>query len=504
MRAILVSLILPVVFAAGCQTPVKTKTTLARNELAHWLQRAAKADQNQNPAALRLATGKVAESWRENPAASTAPYRLEIKSAALETKDPLYFDAYQPADTCNVRSLNARHTRDGIGAPLVGHKEPNPADPHSKYYPEQGINRAITAVLTFNHARQRATLTFYDPSKSTDVGGQPVAADYSAPLSNALGDVRKLRRLGLVGLFRSDLPELEAGFTLTQPYDPNKTPLIFVHGLLSSHIAWRNLANDLTADPAIRKRYQIWFYHYPTGNPVLLSAAVFRKNLEKLRHDLDPDGSDPAMQHTVIIAHSMGGLLTKTLITDSGEKVWKRVFTISASELKVDPQQHKLIVGSFHWHARRDVKRVIFIAVPHRGSKLATSFIGRFAQRIIRMPEILLNLSLTLVSLDAEALTEESAAALNNLHLTSIQNLSPDDKMVRLLDTLPTAPWVRRHSIIGNRGRGGPLDESSDGVVPYTSSHLDGVDSELIVPGDHGAYKTPEAVAEIKRILQLP
>ena len=62
---------------------------------------------------------------------------------------------------------------------------------------------------------------------------------------------------------------------------------------------------------------------------------------------------------------------------------------------------------------------------------------------------------------------------------------------------------VPYHSIIGNRGKPGPLAESSDGVVPYWSSHLDGAQSEVIVPGPHGACQLPQTIAELDRILRL-
>ena len=45
---------------------------------------------------------------------------------------------------------------------------------------------------------------------------------------------------------------------------------------------------------------------------------------------------------------------------------------------------------------------------------------------------------------------------------------------------------VPYHSIIGNRGKPGPLAESTDGVVPYWSSHLDGAKSELLFPARTG------------------
>lgn len=49
-----------------------------------------------------------------------------------------------------------------------------------------------------------------------------------------------------------------------------------------------------------------------------------------------------------------------------------------------------------------------------------------------------------------------------------------------------------------------PLERTSDTVVPYWSSHLDGAVSETIVPAPHTTiFEHPEAIAEIKRILQF-
>ncbi|TLD71560.1 hypothetical protein FEM03_05295 [Phragmitibacter flavus] len=506
MRSTLPFLLFALFLSTACQSTTEKADRPSHRQqaaLAQWLKRAAHADRRNDDEALRRATAKVAELWRENPSAPTGSFKLEVDSGPHKTAHPYYFQHYRPADTSSVSGMNTRYTRDGIGTPLIGIRTFAEDDPLAQYHPEEGIERAVTAVLDFPQPHQ-AKLTFYDPGKTLKVSGQPLAADFTAPLSNALGDPGRMRRLGLIGLLRSDNPNLKAGFLLTQPYDPQKTPLILVHGLLSNQSAWRNVANDLIADPKIRARYQIWFYHYPTGNPVLLSAEVFRRNLNQLRRDLNPSQHDPAMRHSVVIAHSMGGLLSKTLITTTDDKLWKRAFTISTEELRLDAKNRQLLVDSFQWKARPDVKRIIYVAVPHRGSTLATSFPARLIQRLIRLPETLLSVTADLIALDADALTEEALQTVESLSLSSIHNLSPNDPLLHSLNELETAPWVRRHSIIGNRGRKGPLEKSSDGVVPYTSSHLEGVDSEVIVPGDHGAYKTPEALAEIMRILQLP
>jgi hypothetical protein len=69
------------------------------------------------------------------------------------------------------------------------------------------------------------------------------------------------------------------------------------------------------------------------------------------------------------------------------------------------------------------------------------------------------------------------------------------------MNTLTMAKRIPYHSIIGDRGRG-DTPNSSDGVVPYWSSHLDGAESEKIVPSGHAAHRDPQAIAEMVRILK--
>ena len=49
----------------------------------------------------------------------------------------------------------------------------------------------------------------------------------------------------------------------------------------------------------------------------------------------------------------------------------------------------------------------------------------------------------------------------------------------------------------------GAVETSSDGVVPYASSHLDGASSELAVRSGHSACENPDAQREVIRILRL-
>jgi hypothetical protein len=44
---------------------------------------------------------------------------------------------------------------------------------------------------------------------------------------------------------------MEMDIYMIHPYDPNKVPVLFIHGLISSPISWQDLANDLCSDRAL-------------------------------------------------------------------------------------------------------------------------------------------------------------------------------------------------------------------------------------------------------------
>jgi hypothetical protein len=86
----------------------------------------------------------------------------------------------------------------------------------------------------------------------------------------------------------------------------------------------------------------------------------------------------------------------------------------------------------------------------------------------------------------------------------SIDNLSDKDPFIMATENLPISPRVRYHTIVGvYKSNGGPLATSSDGIVPYSSAHLAGADSELAIPSWHSVQETPAAILELRRILRL-
>ena len=83
---------------------------------------------------------------------------------------------------------------------------------------------------------------------------------------------------------------------------------------------------------------------------------------------------------------------------------------------------------------------------------------------------------------------------------TSIDNMNPTNRFILGLSAIPIADGVIAHSIVGVEG-GGPPALGGDGVVKYSSAHIDGVESEKIVHSAHSMQGNPETIQEVKRIL---
>ncbi len=83
---------------------------------------------------------------------------------------------------------------------------------------------------------------------------------------------------------------------------------------------------------------------------------------------------------------------------------------------------------------------------------------------------------------------------------TSIETLDPDSPYLKALLTMK--PGAERDLPLDHRlGAPEGKENTTDGVVPYRSSHIDGVKSELIVQSNHGVQANPYAIMEVHRIL---
>jgi triacylglycerol esterase/lipase EstA (alpha/beta hydrolase family) len=282
------------------------------------------------------------------------------------------------------------------------------------------------------------------------------------------------------------------------PHRPGRIPFVFVHGTASSAGRWADLVNDLLSDPRIRDNFEFWFFSYDTGNPIAYSAARLRQALRAAVARFDPDGKDPAMRQMVLVGHSQGGLLVKMMAIDSGTKLWDNVSSVPLEQFKVSDKTRELLQESLFVEPLPFVRRVIFMCTPQRGSYQAGGRIIHWITRFMKLPGDVLDVGKDALQGNADKLK----IAANTKIPTSIDNMTPTNRFVQTLATIPVAPQVAAHSIIAVKGEG-PPENGNDGIVEYKSAHIDGVESELVVNSGHSAQGNPHTVEEVRRILLL-
>jgi pimeloyl-ACP methyl ester carboxylesterase len=426
------------------------------------------------------------------PAVDSEKFSLTSPRPIDADHDPSRYDLF-PTDSLKIsgKFFKTPTGTIGIGAPLVAVGRSENPDSRQQYELRR-VYAPATAVLQFSG--QKAELKFVDPFQTEKISLNqhvfPLAVDFNAPIAMLIARDRP-ERLGFSRLINPQKYADTARLTRLQPYDPARTPVIFVHGLQETPVSWTAMIESLRNNSWITEHYQFWVYSYPSGYPYPYSAALFRQDLDGV------DRAFPNHKRFVLIGHSMGGMICRLMMTDSGDKIWRDFFSTPPAKTPLAPDARKLAEETLIFNHRRNVERVIFISTPHRGSKLASGGVGRLGAALVRTPRLFKSVFASSKSL----LVADPAARTLKRMPNSVDTLQPNDRFVQAVNKLPITPRIPYHSIMGDRGRG-DTPNSSDGIVPYWSSHLDGAQSELIVNSKHNAQYNPEAIREVERILK--
>lgn len=480
----------------------------------------------------------------------TADRKFVIRTEMRGAWSPDEFDRYEFVSDFDIKTLRNRHTTFGLGVPLVAVRKPRGDDPREKYYPE-GLSYSVTALLrcstgagnpyaTASHSDALSpntstklaahhvadpnllagdnlpasapdetpicVLEFFDPLRANQIklgdDWVPLETDLTTPLAYFLdSDEYRKRDRATEGLLDPDDAQLKRGLYMLEPYDPNRIPVLMVHGLWSSPLTWMDMFNDLRSFPEIRQRYQFWFYLYPSGQPFWLSATQLRSDLFAMRQTFDATGQDRAIDNTVLVGHSMGGLIARMQTIDSGDDFWNILTDQPREKLRGPPDDVNKLVSALDFRPNKSVSRVVTIGTPHRGSTLANSATRWLAGKIIKLPKIAVSTGSRLTRAnpgffrDTRLLTEANA----------VDSLAPDSPIFPVLMRAKKAKHVRFHNIIGVledppllAGRG----HRGDSVVEYASAKMDDVESELVIDANHTSiHMTGKAIFEVRRIL---
>jgi hypothetical protein len=456
-----------------------------------------------------FATGRIFELVEQNGLepwktplrcpGSERVWTLSMKTDARPERNPANFKLL-PADRYDFKGslVMERKLKPGLGAPLIAVSRVPDATKIDPFAQGKHVYYGVTGLIEFKG--NTGTLAYADPlaTETVKLDGRTyeLAADFVAPIALALAELQPEKK-EMKSFMKPDEMVSMTRLARLQPYDASKIPILCIHGLGDSQATWAPLIETLREDPVIRKNYQFWFFAYPTGFPYPLSASILRKDMDKI------NARYPDHKPIVVIGHSMGGMISRTLMTDSGMTLWNAVYDKPPGQMPFSDETRKVLTDALIFQHRPEISRVIFCSPSHRGADLATGFMGRIGSKLIGAPTNLLPENTKALDLAKPTSNGEQINKMPN----SIDFLNPENRFVKTLDTIPLVKGIPYHSVLGDRGKGGNLSRtppvSSDGIVPYWSSHLDGAQSELIVPSDHWTNRDPKGIAEVHRILLL-
>ncbi|MBR5882884.1 MAG: alpha/beta hydrolase [Mailhella sp.] len=447
---------------------------------------------------------------RKESTISISGWKLRVKVNGMEGgRLGILPEAILPASELSFEGLRNQYRRDGLGAEMVAVL---PDSPKKETVWSEMRYPALSAVIDFPGGSleevlriQEADLHIYDPfsTERISIGGShvPLAGNFTSGYglwlaksdfaTQSLGTLFGLEML----LGGGDMLEAPHVY-LMQPYQPQKKTVIMIHGLASSPEAWINVANEIMGDETLSREYQIWQVYYPTSFPIALNNAAIRKAVTQTIHALDPEGKNPASQDILLIGHSMGGILSRLMVSSSGDELWNAMLEKRKLSKEVQEKVKEKMHDYIFFEPLPQVGRAVFIAAPHRGTPFADMSIARFIAGLVTLPVKVVNgIIEPAVTLIAPELKGKKQP------INGIANLSAKDDFIVRSAALPISPSVPFHSIIGNDTPDVPLAESSDGIVPYSSSHLEGAASEKVIPSGHSVQETPQAILEIRRIM---
>ncbi|MFT5699829.1 MAG: pimeloyl-ACP methyl ester carboxylesterase [Desulforhopalus sp.] len=91
-----------------------------------------------------------------------------------------------------------------------------------------------------------------------------------------------------------------------EEYDPQKIPILFIHGATGTPKGWKYFVDNID-----RTRFQPWFFYYPSGARIQGMSHLLLWKLQNLQARYHFD-------QLYITAHSMGGLVARSFIMDYG------------------------------------------------------------------------------------------------------------------------------------------------------------------------------------------
>ena len=468
-----------------------TQTLLARNDLSTPLKAFAIKEHNNSLLSLVKAKPELDSSLLE--ISFTGPENFVLVNDMQVKDDPL-----RPVTFGKV----------GLAAVVKRQNQLNAAD---QFYPLEGIYRPHVIYLENIELnglvlRVKLKVEHIDQPRKATFGANELALKYSPGAAYlALLEAANIDDFSWLGFTNASEAERRRGVFSIGDYSAEKIPLVMIHGLNSDPLIWRFLSMAIFNDKSLNQMFQIWHVYYPSGPPPFYNAMRIRRKLNALLEHL---GNPELKNKAVLIGHSMGGLIAKTLSTNPGFQLWDATFTQRPDKLLQDGAQSKKeeVEDVFIFEPVFADNKVFFLDTPHKGSEIASSTIGLIGSSLVSLPGTFTNLFKDFIDkVGINKLTTAMLPFLRDYGPNSVQVLRPGHPLLETLYHITVQG--RAYSIIGSDGL---LDcqsreecqSISDGVVSYNSADLANVEEKIIVQSSHNSFKSPRAIEFIKQRLK--
>lgn len=181
------------------------------------------------------------------------------------------------------------------------------------FNPDEMVAQTSGAPVQVRKEKVKGDMTFAGPVFTMDLKN-PVRTDLPVKVQatrqdyviNSIDDDFFDPKWGEIGFY-----DTRALFTHTQrfifsleKYNPGKTAVFFVHGVAGTPRDFKYIADGLD-----RKRYQPWFFFYPSGAPLQKLGSFFADVLRIFEKDFQS-------KQAIVVAHSMGGLVALSALNE--------------------------------------------------------------------------------------------------------------------------------------------------------------------------------------------
>ncbi|MFO0863690.1 MAG: alpha/beta fold hydrolase [Gemmataceae bacterium] len=404
-----------------------------------------------------------------------------------------------PASEFRSKEIANHYSDWGVGASLLAIRTEQPGEEFTPVVSPIATTALLRPALEGPH-QGAWTIELINPFSIgvTKVAGVelPLERDQSAQFAYALNLNQKNYFRGFVN---PSEPDVKPKLVMLEPYQPGKIPVLFAHGLYSEPMTWLETANELMRKPEFYRRYQLWGFRYPTGGAFLESATSYRHQTIAALQQCDPGRTDPACNDLVLVGHSMGGMMSKMLVTSSCNIMWSKMSRVPIEQIKATPEFRAKMTDAFFFEPVPNVSRIVYIASPLGGSPLANRPVALIGNSLVRYGTDQEDEFRQFVSDNRSVLTADYRFRRNRP--TTIDLLKPGNPLLQALDEMPVSPRVRSHTIVGE-GYFFPALRPGDSIVPIKSARLPDVESEAFVKAKHTKiHRTMDTVLELERIL---